>query len=320
MKDKLFRKIALDKMASPEQLDQLLTITTPRSWLILIVMALVIVVGGLWCWFGSISTKVNAAGMIVASSGVFNVAHFTDGQIVAFEVAPGDFVAKGATIAVMAQPESEVSLRQMRDELKNAISQTEYNNKLQQIGMLEAKLKKALRVTAPVSGNVLEIKAKEGEVVKAGQAIVSINMADKSTEQINSEMIMYVSAEEGKQVKPGMEVQITPGFVKKEQYGYMLGKVRSVSEMAVTEEGMYRNLGSRELVKKFLGNAGTVIEVRVELIKSPTVSGYLWSSKEGPPVKVNVGTICNASVVVKKQRPITVFFLQFEQLLRSAVE
>lgn len=224
MDDRLFRKIALDKMASPEQLDQLLTITTPRAWLLLIVMAVLILIGGLWSWFGSVSTTINASGIIVDSNGVLNVAHYTEGQIVAFKVRPGDFVSKGATIAVIVQPDAEFTLRKAQDELKNTAGQTDYIAKQQQVSLLEAELKKAAQVTTPFSGRVLEIKVKEGEFIKPGQAVVSINIADKNTDKINCEMLMYVSAEEGKQVKSGMEVQITPSFVKKEQYGYMLGK------------------------------------------------------------------------------------------------
>jgi hypothetical protein len=36
MSQRLFRQKALEKLASPEQLDQLMSITTPRRWLMLI--------------------------------------------------------------------------------------------------------------------------------------------------------------------------------------------------------------------------------------------------------------------------------------------
>ncbi|MBL8165527.1 MAG: hypothetical protein JNJ61_26325 [Anaerolineae bacterium] len=44
MEDKLFRKVALEKLSSPEELDQLMQVTTPRGWLALVaVVALVII-------------------------------------------------------------------------------------------------------------------------------------------------------------------------------------------------------------------------------------------------------------------------------------
>lgn len=44
MEDKLFRKVALEKLSSPEELDQLMQVTTPRGWLALVaVVGLVII-------------------------------------------------------------------------------------------------------------------------------------------------------------------------------------------------------------------------------------------------------------------------------------
>ena len=57
MRRDLFRKVALDKLSSPEQLDQLITLTTPRAWFALIAIGGILVTAILWGVFGSIPTK-----------------------------------------------------------------------------------------------------------------------------------------------------------------------------------------------------------------------------------------------------------------------
>jgi hypothetical protein len=61
MQEKLFRQAALEKLSSPEELDQLMQVTTPRGWLAL--LALIIFIGlvlGI-SFFTSIPVRVEAA-------------------------------------------------------------------------------------------------------------------------------------------------------------------------------------------------------------------------------------------------------------------
>ena len=59
--------------------------------------------------------------------------------------------------------------------------------------------------------------------------------------------IIYVSSMDGRDIRPGMDVQILPSTVKKEEAGYMLGVVASVDEHLSTAQDMLRTLGSDEL-------------------------------------------------------------------------
>jgi HlyD family secretion protein len=56
-------------------------------------------------------------------------------------------------------------------------------------------------------------------------------------------------------------------------------------------------------VQKFLAS-GTPIEIRIDLAPdAATPSGYRWSSSNGPPVEINSGTLCLATVTLDEQRP-----------------
>lgn len=67
-KSKLFRKVALERLASPEQLDRLMQITTPRGWLALLVLGFAIVALVIWSILGQIPTTIDAQGILLPAS------------------------------------------------------------------------------------------------------------------------------------------------------------------------------------------------------------------------------------------------------------
>jgi HlyD family secretion protein len=120
------------------------------------------------------------------------------------------------------------------------------------------------------------------------------------------EAVMYVPLADGNKLAPGMEVevQVAPSMVGQEAYGFMLGRVVSVGTFPLTYEGLVRTVGSDDLVQAL--NVGTApIEVHIELVPDDsTVSGFQWSSPEGPPTTVESGTLGTATVMTGEQHPI----------------
>ncbi len=60
----IFRKAALDRLSSPDQLDALLSVTSPRSWLALLTALGLLALGVVWACIGTITTGVEGQGMI----------------------------------------------------------------------------------------------------------------------------------------------------------------------------------------------------------------------------------------------------------------
>jgi HlyD family secretion protein len=147
------------------------------------------------------------------------------------------------------------------------------------------------------------MRAMTGDLIVPGTPIVSL---ERSGDTGGLEALLYVDSKEGKILRPGMQVQISPTIVKKERYGVLLGTVRAVESFPSTHQGMMRVLHNEELVKAFLSDtAGTPIAVRAELVKeSKTPSGYRWSSGVGPDLVLTSGTRCVAQVTTRTQRPI----------------
>jgi hypothetical protein len=69
MQRQIFRKVALDRLASPEQLDQLLQVTRPTGWLALAALCLLLSATVLWSIFGSIAIQVSGRAALIAPEG-----------------------------------------------------------------------------------------------------------------------------------------------------------------------------------------------------------------------------------------------------------
>lgn len=101
----LFRKVALERLSSPEQLDTLMRVITPNAWLALAPLLGLIVMAALWGWFGSIPTKVSGRCILINPTGLADVASNATGRITALNVRLGDTIRVGQQVALVAQPE-----------------------------------------------------------------------------------------------------------------------------------------------------------------------------------------------------------------------
>jgi hypothetical protein len=69
MQNRLFRKVALERLSTPEELDQLLQITTPRAWLLLAAIGSLVVAAVIWGLFSTITVTVPGQGVLTRASG-----------------------------------------------------------------------------------------------------------------------------------------------------------------------------------------------------------------------------------------------------------
>ncbi len=99
----IFRKTSLDRLSSPEQLDRLITVTSPKVWLTMITIGIILACGILWGVFGSIPVKVDTSGILISSGGVSSLSSTVNGQITDIRVENGDKIKKGDTIAIIGE-------------------------------------------------------------------------------------------------------------------------------------------------------------------------------------------------------------------------
>ncbi len=411
--NKLFRKAALEKLASPEQLDLMMQVTPPRAWMALVGLALLLLVALIWAVFGSVGTQIRGQGILLRGEAVLAVTASSQGPLSAVHVRPGDRVTKGQVLAEVAQPDLLLSLENQQQRLREltaqaeAVAPLEQENLAQALAALDAETvstrrsmadfdsqASALRervevqaqlveqglitrsallatrsalaqaeqaraatavrlaqiasertaqersrqqggaarraeideakrqlaslsarrdavsvITSPYDGRVLEVSVDPGNLVAPGMQVLTLENEERPLEAV-----LYIAAAEGKKIRTGMQVRITPSTVRPEEYGFMLATVRSVSDFPVSPEALRRVLRNDSLVEA-LASEGPPIEVIATLEPNPeTPSGFAWSSGNGPPTGVFSGTLSEGGIVIERRRPIAYVLPMFQRL------
>jgi HlyD family secretion protein len=116
----IFREEALEHLSSPEQLDQLLQVVNPRSWIPIVTLGALLLLAILWSVFGHIPMTVEGEGLLVYPRQVVSLQMPSSGQVVKLSIKVGDFVQKGQVLGRINQPALEQSVDQDRVRLAEA--------------------------------------------------------------------------------------------------------------------------------------------------------------------------------------------------------
>lgn len=392
-KNPLFRKAALDKLSSPERLDVLMQVTSPKGWLALATVGAILVAIIVWSVVGTIPSRLEGQGMII--SGLREIKATSTGVIDEFTLTQGGVVKEGQLIARLKREDvaatvsaSDLTARQMNAQaqatvssnnetingyrnqirtLEGEITQTEtqlakaqeevklrresfdkgLSTRLQvnqaeqaaesiraripsvrgqiqgleaQIASLQAQSRAALgqaaasrvqkdttittaafqsELKAEVTGKIIELRVTKGDAVQAGQTLAVVEPADT-----RMQTIVYFDSRTARQIRPGMEAQISPTEIKREEFGYIKGKVLEVGAAPVTVQKMTSDLANGSLAQELYGKVAP-IEIRAELATKQTPSGFEWSTSEGPPFSISANSRITVQVVVERRKPYT---------------
>jgi HlyD family secretion protein len=162
-------------------------------------------------------------------------------------------------------------------------------------------------VKSEYSGRVAEVMVAEGQVIPAGGKLLTIESDGPVASSPNTDLISisYYPVKDGKQIQPGMRIQVTPDTVERERYGGISGTVIQVSPMPVTKEGAVGTIGNSEMVNSLMPE-GIYIEVRARLEPDrSTPSGYRWTSSQGPEIQITSGLTHSTRVTIEDRAPVT---------------
>lgn len=375
--EQLLRKASIERLSSPEQLDMIMRVTSPKGWIALAAVGTLVVTGIVWSMIFDLSVKVDGRGYMVRGESVREIQALTGGAVIAVEIQSGQVIEPGTIVARLSVPDLEnrlatakllladlessnasttsdmssiqaglrAQLGRLQEDRKKkaelvqrglltgaslaAIDQqitsiqtsllqsqigrsdrgTSVEGKRLEVKELEAKLANETVVRSPFSGRVVSIRAGVGQQVRPGDPMVNLE-AEKEPLRI----IAFIPIASGKKVLAQQEVRIAPSFVKPEDFGYMLGRVVSVSTLPATPEEIQRIVANDRLAKEFIEL--TPFQVVVEPLSEPrNPSGFKWTSSSGPPLEVGSGTDCTVQIVVEKRKPISYVIPTVKQTL-----
>ena len=121
MKRDIFRKSALDRIASLDQLDQTMTVVKPSNVLGIISVGILVIAAMLWGFFGSVPDIVKGSGVLVNIDHVVSVKYSYQGAIKNIFVSRGDKVYSGQIIARIERQDILDQIKQVADGLSLGI-------------------------------------------------------------------------------------------------------------------------------------------------------------------------------------------------------
>jgi HlyD family secretion protein len=220
---------------------------------------------------------------------------------------------------------AELDLDLIKGENARGHAQLERRVKIQQLKtrleLDRAKLVRTSQVVSQVSGKVVQVLVAGGDLVHEGAPIVLLDCpkSEKASDDDAGlyESIIFVPAGEGKKIDLGDPVQVSPATIKREEYGYIKGRVVGLWEMPATKMAMEAALEHPDLADTFVKRYAPqgLLRVHVKLderreLGSPGVSGsdssagnrFRWSSPSGATQPLKTGTMCQAAIVVDKRK------------------
>ncbi|TDO95269.1 NHLM bacteriocin system secretion protein [Halanaerobium saccharolyticum] len=303
--NKIFASFSKEEMHSPENLNQLIKIVSRKDIFVSLAFFLILIVFISWSILGNIPSRISGTGVLMAGGGIKDISHNFEGLITDISVREGDLIEAGDIVARIDQAE-------LIDKIKESKLGLEQNNIQDQeelfseIKKMQAEYGDRSQVKTDFSGRVLEIEFNRGDYLNQHQTLLSLEEHKAAEREL--EGFIYVSAFEGKKIKRGMDVKISPTFLKKEEYGFILAKVIKVSDFPVSKSRLNKIFGSTGLSEMFENRQG-IVELQVELITNKdNFSGLEWTSGSGPELKISSGSLCDALIIVDQQKPIELLF------------
>ena len=167
-------------------------------------------------------------------------------------------------------------------------------------------------LTSRVNGFVISAKA-DNEPFEALEPIASvIDMDAPGGISQRTQLIAYADYNAQRLLKEGMEAQVWPMDEKRDEIGYIRGRITKVVRYPATDEEMSQALKSTLMAQRLKDNNDVVYEVRIDLLRQPGDSTqYDWSFGVPDNVIIGIGTHCS---VLTQTNPRSIFVYLFEEV------
>ena len=262
------------KLDSPEQIGSTLKITALPTYLLACTVLLLLGAFFVWGFLGTVSDKVYYSGVVFPLQGTSDVSLPNKGMIRTMFVHGGDHITRGQSIALISMEDSYSIL------------------------------------TSTVEGTVISTKV-DNEAFEAFEPIISVVSGNPSQTQ-RAMLIAYIDNAGQRDLREGMMAQVWPEDEKRDEIGYVKGRVVRIDRYPVSASEVRQTLKNEEMASRLLSSGDMMYQVQIDLLPSPDdPSQYDWSFGEPEDVNLNVGTYCS---VMSETRRRSMFRYLFESV------
>jgi hypothetical protein len=248
---------------SPSEIGDHLKITYVPTYLLATAICLLIAAFIVWGFLGNVSDKAYYSGVIFPKEGTTDITLPNHGVVRNMLVHNGDSVHAGQTVAMVSINGSYSFL------------------------------------SSTVNGLVISVKG-DSEPFEGFEPIVSI--VKKGAANRQTQLIAYADNDAQRHLCVGMEAQVWPANEKRDEIGYVYGRISRVVRYPAKLSKVREKLKSETLAKQLTGDGKDLVyEVQIDLRRAPDDStGYDWSFGKPDDVSMEIGTYC--SVLTETRR------------------
>lgn len=269
------------RLQSPTQIGKTLKVTALPTYLLVCTALLLIGAFFVWGFLGTVSDKAYYSGVVFPSEGTTDISLPHRGMVRTIFVHSGDHVSRGQTVALVSVEDSYSIL------------------------------------TSTVEGTIINTKV-DNEAFEAFEPIVSVVSGNREASQ-RCMLIAFIDNAGQRYLQEGMVAQVWPENEKRDEIGYVKGRVVRIDRYPVSANEVRQTLKNEELAARVLSSGEMMYQVHIELLPSPThPSEYYWSFGQPEDVNMNVGTYCSVLSEVKRRSLFRYLFEETRTRFRAA--
>ena len=230
---------------------------------------------------GRVSDKVYYSGVVFPLEGTSDVSLPNRGMVRTIFVHSGDHVSRGQSVALISVDNSYSIL------------------------------------TSTVEGTVINTKV-DNEPFEAFEPIISVISGNKAQLQ-QTMLIAYIDNAGQRDLREGMMAQVWPEDEKRDEIGYVRGRVMRIDRYPVSASEVRQTLKNEEMADRLLESGQLMYQVNIELLRSQqNPSQYDWSFGQPNDVNMNVGTYCSVLSETRRRSMFQYLFESVRTRLRGA--
>ena len=259
-----FRHRAIERVSSPEQLDQLLRITAPRRWVALVALLALVGAAIAWALIATVPTTQKGPGYLLPQGGLRQVQAPVPGIVKSIDIEDGQHVLVR-----------------------------------QQLGTIVDGRGNPTPILAPETGVITETDSVLNLYVNAGDRVGLVQPVG-----FPLVIYGYVPTDIAATLRPGTEARVRFASGIGQAFGYADGTVETVSQFSVPSQRLDLVLKDSAVVANVMKLGPTNEVVIAMSQSAATPNGLVWGSGSGPPGPLPAGLPAQVTFVLGEHHPI----------------